>query len=163
MIEFIIIWPCVCISWRKLEKEGMMLSWVFTVWLQLTSNQCCGSVTCWYGSGSGFADPYIWLTDPDPAIFASDLSDTEKKCVLSFLASYFLMYCAFISKTKSRIKSHKTRESRFFLLFLLDKDPDPYPWLTDPDPVDPITYGSYGFGSATLLVTTEQTCFTVML
>jgi hypothetical protein len=27
--------------------------------------QCCGSVK----DGSGSADPYFWLTDPDPAIF----------------------------------------------------------------------------------------------
>jgi hypothetical protein len=34
-----------------------------------------GFVTFWYGSGS--ADPYLWLTepDPDPAIFVSDLQD----------------------------------------------------------------------------------------
>jgi hypothetical protein len=27
--------------------------------------QCCGSVTFWYGSGSGSADPYLWPTDLD--------------------------------------------------------------------------------------------------
>jgi hypothetical protein len=32
--------------------------------LNFTSSQCCGSVTFWYGSGS--ADPYLCLTDPDP-------------------------------------------------------------------------------------------------
>jgi hypothetical protein len=33
------------------------------------------------------------------------------------------------------------------------KDPFPYSWLTDPDadPGGPKTYGSYGFGSGTLL------------
>jgi hypothetical protein len=37
--------------------------------------QCCGSITFWYGSGS--AEPYQWLTDPDsnpapaPAFFVS--------------------------------------------------------------------------------------------
>ncbi len=42
-------------------------------------NQCCGSVTCWHGSGS--SDPYLWLTDPDsdlapdPAIFVSDFQN----------------------------------------------------------------------------------------
>ncbi len=29
-------------------------------------NQCCGSVTFWGGSGSGSADPCLWLIDPDP-------------------------------------------------------------------------------------------------
>jgi hypothetical protein len=41
--------------------------------------QCCGSVTFWYGSGS--ADPCPRLMDPDPAIFAIDLKDTNKKSV----------------------------------------------------------------------------------
>ncbi len=33
----------------------------------VTNNQCYGSMTFWYGSGSG--DPCLWLMDPDPAIF----------------------------------------------------------------------------------------------
>ncbi len=41
---------------------------------------------------SGSADPYLWLrdpdADPDPAIFASDLQDVNKK--LFFFADYFL-------------------------------------------------------------------------
>ncbi len=28
--------------------------------------QCCGSMTFWGGSGSGSADPCLWLMDPDP-------------------------------------------------------------------------------------------------
>ncbi len=31
-------------------------------------------------------------------------------------------------------------------------DPDPYHVLMDPDPGDPKTYGSYGPGSATLVI-----------
>ncbi len=31
--------------------------------LLVCTYQCCGSVTFWYGSGSGSSDPYIWLTD----------------------------------------------------------------------------------------------------
>ncbi len=40
-----------------------------------------GSVTFWYGSGcgSGSSDPYLWRTDPDPALFVSDLQDANKK------------------------------------------------------------------------------------
>jgi hypothetical protein len=47
--------------------------------LELFSNscgQCCGSMKLW--SGSGTADQYLWLmdpdafADPDPAIFVSD-------------------------------------------------------------------------------------------
>jgi hypothetical protein len=37
--------------------------------------QCCGSMKFWYGSGS--ADPYLLLMDPDPVIFASDLQDSN--------------------------------------------------------------------------------------
>jgi hypothetical protein len=35
-------------------------------------------VTFWYGSGSGSADPYHGLTDPDPAFFASGFQDANK-------------------------------------------------------------------------------------
>jgi hypothetical protein len=31
--------------------------------------QCSGSMTFWSGSGSGSADPCLWLMDPDPAFF----------------------------------------------------------------------------------------------
>ena len=34
-------------------------------------------VTFWCESGS--ADPCLWLTDPDPAIFITDLQDDNKK------------------------------------------------------------------------------------
>jgi len=30
-----------------------------------TFMQCCGSMTFWCGSGSGYADPCLWLMDPD--------------------------------------------------------------------------------------------------
>jgi hypothetical protein len=47
----------------------------------LPRSQCCGSVTFWYGSGS--ADQYLWLTDPDSdpdsAIFVGDLQDGHWK------------------------------------------------------------------------------------
>ncbi len=31
----------------------------------MSKNQCWGSLTFWYGSGCGFSDPHLWLTDPD--------------------------------------------------------------------------------------------------
>ncbi len=42
--------------------------------------QCSGSMTFWCGSGSGSADPCLWLMDPDPdpAIFVIDLQDASK-------------------------------------------------------------------------------------
>jgi hypothetical protein len=39
--------------------------------------QCCGSVT--FCNGSGSADPFLRLTDPDPALFVNDLQDAKKK------------------------------------------------------------------------------------
>jgi hypothetical protein len=45
-----------------------------------TALQCSGSMTDWYGSayGSGSSDPYLWHTDPDPALFVIDFQDGNK-------------------------------------------------------------------------------------
>jgi hypothetical protein len=45
----------------------------------------------WYGSGS--ADPYLLLMDPDPAIFVSDLQDVNKNLIFSL--SFFVYYGTF--------------------------------------------------------------------
>jgi hypothetical protein len=37
---------------------------------------CSGSVTFWYGFGS--ADPYLWITDTDPALFFCGFRDANK-------------------------------------------------------------------------------------
>jgi hypothetical protein len=44
-------------------------------------NQCSGSMIFWSGSGSGSANPRLWLMDPDsdPAFFVIDLQDANKK------------------------------------------------------------------------------------
>ncbi len=55
--------------------------------------QCSGSMTFWCGSGSGSADPCLWLMDPDAdsAIFVIDLQNANKKLnKKSFSAYYFL-------------------------------------------------------------------------
>ncbi len=44
-----------------------------------TVKQCSGSMTFWCGSGSGSADPCLWLMDPAPAIFVMDLQEANKK------------------------------------------------------------------------------------
>ncbi len=62
----------------------------------------------WYGSRS--ADPYHGLTDPDPALFVSDLQDANKKyffskffCLLLIEDTYTVHHCSNIYKTvKSR-------------------------------------------------------------
>ncbi len=41
--------------------------------------QCCGYMTFWCGSGS--ADPCLWLMDPDPTLFITDLKDANKKLI----------------------------------------------------------------------------------
>ncbi len=52
---------------------------------QIPFRQCCGSMTCWGGSGSGFSDPCLRLMDPNsdpyPAIFVIDLQDASKKLI----------------------------------------------------------------------------------
>jgi hypothetical protein len=53
--------------------------------------------------GSGFADPYHWVMDSDPALFVSGWQDANKKKVFfqRFLAHYFLHLHQF-SKVKSK-------------------------------------------------------------
>jgi hypothetical protein len=55
-------------------------------------DQCYGSVTFWYGSGS--SDPYLSPTDPDadpdPAQFVSDLQDTNH---IIFSLSFNAHFC----------------------------------------------------------------------
>jgi hypothetical protein len=65
----------------KLFSSITVFSHFLSFFNPCTRNQCCGSVTFWYGSGS--ADPYFLLTDPDsdpdptpapdPGIFVCDL------------------------------------------------------------------------------------------
>ncbi len=63
-------------------------------------NQCYGSVTFWYGSGSGSVDPCLWKIDPDPAIFVVDLLDANQK--FSAYRYYFLkVHLHHFPKTKS--------------------------------------------------------------
>jgi hypothetical protein len=47
--------------------------------VKTTFMQRCGSMTFWGGSGSGSADPRLWLMDPDPAIFVIDLPTMPTK------------------------------------------------------------------------------------
>ncbi len=88
--------------------------------------QCCGSVTFRYGSRSGSADPYLWLTAPDsdpdptpdpapePGIFVSDLQDDAWKL---FFFQFFLLLTIFA-----------------WLLKDPEPDPDHYLVVMDPDP-----------------------------
>ncbi len=87
--------------------------------------QCSESVTFWYGSGS--ADPYFWLTDPDPSV--------KFKTSTKFFAYYFLkVHLRHSSKIKV-IKMSQNSEnqgfSHYFAWWWKDPDPDSYLWLTD--------------------------------
>jgi len=61
------------ILWRDF-KGTLSQTWI-------TWKQCCGSVTFWYGSGS--ADPYHWLTDPDSKFFCLILFEDTLTSVFS--------------------------------------------------------------------------------
>ena len=62
----------------------------------LPFRQCWGSVTSWYGSRSGSADPCHWLTDPDPdpapdpTLFVSGCKMPTNNKIFSIFAYYFL-------------------------------------------------------------------------
>ncbi len=56
--------------------------------------QCCGCVTVWFGSGS--ADPYHWLTDPDPAFILNGWQIANKKSKnFLFFKVFFAYYISF--------------------------------------------------------------------
>jgi hypothetical protein len=55
--------------------------------------------------------------DPDSAIFGIDLQDTNKKLILK----KFYCLLLFEGKFSSFFKVTKQKESRFFLLFLIDE------------------------------------------
>ncbi len=103
--------------------------------------------------GFGSADPCIWLMDPDSAIFVIVLQDVNKKLVFLLIAFRRYIYIIF-SKIKS-YRSHKAVGIKVFLTILAwrwkEPDPNPYLWLSYPDPGGQKLWGSYGSGSATLV------------
>ncbi len=78
--------------------------------------QCSGSMTFWCGSGSGSAYPFLWLMDPDPAIFVIDLQDPSKKLICNTILSacYFLkVHLHYFLKIKSQKESQNSRIQDF--------------------------------------------------
>jgi hypothetical protein len=65
-----------------------------------------------YGSGS--ADPYLWLSDPDPALFVSNLQDA-KKIHFFWLITFWRYICIILQKQKVIKKSRNKVEIKFFL------------------------------------------------
>ncbi len=97
----------VCMGWGEGRKPHQLVGVSSTAFNYLHNaevirpvhcicwSQCSGSMTFWCGSGSGFADPSIWLTDPDPDLLFSSLTFKipTKNCFLkSFFAYYFWRY-----------------------------------------------------------------------
>ncbi len=144
------------------KKPNISSTWALTsasaTWWKMCGKQCCGIVTFWQGSGSGSgsSDPHLRLTD----------SDTDPGGPKTY-GSGTLAHLHHSSKIKSHKKVTKTLEIKDFLTIFAWwwKDPEPDPaqdsflWLTDPDadPGGPKTYGSYGSGSATLVVQRAHT------
>ncbi len=88
----------------------------------LSSFQCCGSMTFWGGSGSGPADPCLWLMDPDPdpSIFLIDLQDASKNQFFNtiFSAYNFLkLHLHHFSKIKIQKESQNRRNQGFSYYF----------------------------------------------
>ncbi len=60
-------WLCNCVYVRvKLVLLRELCSLKYGAYRNQPSLQYCGSMTFWYGSGSGSADPCLWLMDPNP-------------------------------------------------------------------------------------------------
>jgi hypothetical protein len=68
-------------------------------------------MTFWYGSRSG--DPYLSLTDPDPAILVSDLQDDNKN--FFFPKFFFLFTFEAIFTSFFKDKSQRTVEIKVYL------------------------------------------------
>jgi hypothetical protein len=81
---------------KFLPKKFSLCSQIYGVGIQ----QCCGSMTFWGGSGSGSADPCLWLvdpdpdSDPDPAIYVTNLQDASKKLITQFFL--FITFWSYI-------------------------------------------------------------------
>ena len=105
-----------------MKKCTNMKRFINLIDLSYWEGQCCGSMIDWYGSGSGSADPCLYLIDPDPAIFVIDLQDANKKLIKkSFPAYYYLkVYLHNFSKIKSQ-KGKTPNYDRVFMknIFLL--------------------------------------------
>jgi hypothetical protein len=73
----------------------------------MTLFQCCGSMAFWCGSGSGSADPCLWIVDPDPAYYLINLQDANKKLIEKKKFFCFLLFEGTITSCFLKIKSKK--------------------------------------------------------
>ncbi len=75
--------------------------------------QCCGSKTFWYGSGSksGSSDQCLWPVDLDPAVLVLGLQDSYKK-LFFFLFITFWRYIYIIFLRYKVIKKSENRRNQ---------------------------------------------------
>ncbi len=92
---------------------------------QCRYKQCCGSVTFWYGSGSGSADPYHWLTDPDH-------KEVSKQCCESECLSRIRIF--FHPGSRLRIKEFKCFTPKKLILSSRKIDPGCSSRIRIPEP-----------------------------
>jgi len=105
-------------------------------------------VTIWYGSG--FADPYHWFSDPDPAFFVRGWQDPTNN-IFSSLLFEGTFTSVFKNKVKKKPKHSRNRGfSYFFACWWKEPDPDldPYKIMirihnTDGQSVPPPWYGQH--------------------
>ncbi len=74
--------PNIFLCWKFAGLPVFTIQWLHIFILYCLKMQRSRSVTFWYRSGSGTADPYHWLTDPYPTLdlanFVSGLQDASQ-------------------------------------------------------------------------------------
>jgi hypothetical protein len=103
----------------------------------LSFYQCWGSVTVTFWRGSGSADPYLCLMDPDLTPFFSDFkkkflnlpTGTLSSVINLLLKINFMLRFILQALFQSAQHLYEKREGS-----RSGADPDPYLQLTDPDP-----------------------------
>ncbi len=76
-----------------------------------------GSLTIWHGYGS--ADRCLWLTDPDPALFVSDLQHATKNIFCLLLLLFERTFISFFKDDRVLKMSRNCRNLCFSYKFIL--------------------------------------------
>ncbi len=89
--------------------------------------------------------PYLWLMNPDPAFFVSDLQDAISFICRLLFEGTFTSF--FTDKSHKNLQVEMKGFRTIYAWWSKDPDlsPDPYLWLTNPGGLK--TYWSYGSGS----------------
>jgi hypothetical protein len=110
------------------------------------ANQCCGSVTFWYGTGCGSesSDPYLCLTDPDadlrsPKEYGSGsgtLIKSQKEVTKQQKSRFFLIFFPEDGRIRSR---SRLRTSDYWIRMRFreaqkHRNPTMPPMMSDPEP-----------------------------